>query len=115
MKKAVLVAAREYSENAKTKMFWVGLFIVPLLVFLSIKVKGFLEEKAKPTRYFVLLDHSSEFGAVVDEGLKASHQKKVDEARAVWIAMKSAGRNKEFQSPRPEFVRVPLPEDIDTS
>mgnify|MGYP003694120375 CR=1 FL=1 len=43
-----LVATREYAENAKTKGFWIGILIFPLLLMVSMKLPKFLEEKALP-------------------------------------------------------------------
>ena len=116
MRSAWLVAIREYLENAKTKGFWIGIFIVPLLFFLSLKVPRLLEEKAKPTRYFILVDRSGEFEGVVDVGMKAFYEKKVEEARKVWAALQQAGKKQEdFQPPRSLLVRVPVPEGVDAS
>ncbi len=55
MKSALLVAWREYAENAKTRGFWVGLFLFPLILFLSIQVPILLEQRATPVRYFILV------------------------------------------------------------
>jgi len=55
MKYAVLVARREYVENAKTKGFWIGMFLFPTILFLMIQVPIWLQEKATPVRYFALV------------------------------------------------------------
>ena len=57
MRAAFLVALREYAENAKTKGFWIGIFMLPLLLTASIFFQEKLE-KATPTRNFVLVDRS---------------------------------------------------------
>ena len=44
MKYAFLVAWREYAENAKTKGFWIGLFLMPAILFLSAQVPIWLQE-----------------------------------------------------------------------
>lgn len=77
MRYALLVAWREYAENAKTKGFWIGLFLMPAILFLSIQVPIWLEEKATPTRYYVLVDQSGSFGPVIDASLERSYQQKL--------------------------------------
>ena len=58
MKYIYLIAWREYSENARTKGFWLGLLLVPFIIFLSIQVPVWLQKKGTPTRYYVLADQS---------------------------------------------------------
>ena len=77
MRYAFLVACREYAENAKTKGFWIGIFLLPTILFLSIQVPIWLEKKATPVRYFVVVDQSGEFEQVIQSGLEKQYQKKV--------------------------------------
>lgn len=72
MKYAVLVAIREYIENAKTKGFWIGIMIFPVMILVAIQVPRYLE-KATPTRHFVLVDQSGKYDEVVDRGLVRYH------------------------------------------
>ena len=80
MRYAFLVAWREYAENAKTKGFWLGIFIMPLILFLSIQVPVWLEQKATPIRYYVLVDQSGSLAPIVEARLESLHQQKVLEA-----------------------------------
>jgi ABC-2 type transport system permease protein len=80
MKYAGLVARREYLETIKTRGFWVGVFMFPLILFLSISVPAWLAQKATPVRYYVLVDQSGGLAPVVDSGLEKYYQKKVLEA-----------------------------------
>jgi ABC-2 type transport system permease protein len=77
MKYAFLVAWREYAENAKTKGFWIGLFLMPAILFLSAQVPIWLEEKATPTRSFVLVDQSGNFASVIENSLERVYQQKI--------------------------------------
>lgn len=77
MNNTLLIAGREYTDNARTKGFWINLVMFPIILFASIKVPQLLEEKAKPTRHFVLVDQSGEFGSVVDAGLERHYQRDV--------------------------------------
>jgi len=89
MKYAFLVAWREYAESAKAKGFWLSIFLMPLILLLSIEVPVWLEKKATPTRYYILVDQSGQFAPVIDAALQ---------------------RHRE---PRPLYQEVPLPKDLD--
>lgn len=56
MNKAYLVALREYMENLKTKTFWIGIMIFPVILFLSICVPMWIK---KDVRKYAVIDHSS--------------------------------------------------------
>ena len=77
MKYALLVAWREYAENAKTKGFWLGIFLVPLIIFASIQVPLWLQKKGTPVRYYVLVDQSETLAPVIEARLNRSHQQQV--------------------------------------
>jgi len=80
MRCAFLVAWREYVENARTKGFWIGIFLLPLILFLSGYVPVLLERKGRPTRHFVLVDQSGQFEKTVEAALEKRHQRHVLEA-----------------------------------
>jgi ABC-2 type transport system permease protein len=63
MSKVLMVAQREVLENIKTKGFWIGIFIFPLVLTLSIFVPSLLE-KAKEVRDYAVIDQS---GWVLEE------------------------------------------------
>lgn len=77
MRNTFLVALREYVENAKTKGFWIGIFMLPLVLFLSVQVPILLEKKGAPIRYFVLADYSGEFEAIIVRELDQQYQKQL--------------------------------------
>ncbi len=84
MRYVVLVALREFLENVKTKGFWLGIFVVPLLATLGVTV-GNLVESTKPTRDFVLVDRSGAFAGAVERALDKIHQAEVLEALGDYI------------------------------
>jgi ABC-2 type transport system permease protein len=57
MRKIWQVAQREFLENVRTKSFWIGIFIFPLILGMSIAVPTLLE-KSKKARQFAVLDRS---------------------------------------------------------
>lgn len=84
MRNAWLVAFREYLENVKTKGFWIGIFIFPLLITVSLNAEKWLE-KAKPTRHFVVVDDSGKFDAAIETALDRLHQRKVLETFGKYV------------------------------
>jgi len=80
MRNALLVAFREYAENAKTKGFWIGLLLFPVMILIAMQVPRFLEERATPTRHFVLVDQSGMFQEVIDRQLVRFQTRKKQEA-----------------------------------
>jgi ABC-2 type transport system permease protein len=80
MKYAMLVAWREYAESIKAKGFWIGIFMMPVILFLTIQVPILLQEKAIPIRHFVLVDQSGGFSPAVEAALERSYQNEVIEA-----------------------------------
>jgi ABC-2 type transport system permease protein len=80
MRYAFLVAWREFVENAKTKGFWISIFLVPVMLFVSVMVPALLAAKATPTRHYVLVDKSGMLAAAVDAKLEQEHQQRILEA-----------------------------------
>src|SRR6516162_5233019 len=80
MKYILLVASREYIESVKTKGFWLGLFLFPAILFLSMQAPVWLERQATPTRYFVLLDQSGSLAPVLGPAMERSYQKELFDA-----------------------------------
>jgi len=102
MKYAFLVAWREYAENAKTRGFWIGLFMFPVIIFLSVNVSFLLETKATPVRHYVLVDQSGMFAAVVESRLEQLNPR--------W----QPGTNA-FKAAQRPFQPATLPAQIDTN
>jgi len=57
MNKALLVAGREFFENVKTKGFWFGVMLVPILYTFMFLGPAWLE-KAKSAKRYAVIDHS---------------------------------------------------------
>ena len=53
--KVVLVALREFTENLRTKAFWLGILMFPLLITVAMIVPSLLE-RAKGIRQFAVVD-----------------------------------------------------------
>jgi ABC-2 type transport system permease protein len=84
MRYTFLIALREYAENAKTKGFWIGLFMLPMILGLSIAVSAKLS-KAEPSRYFVVVDKSGAFEQPIEQAIEWQHQKSMLQALAQYV------------------------------
>jgi ABC-2 type transport system permease protein len=80
MKYALLIAWREFAESIKAKGFWIGIFTMPVILFFTIQVPVWLEQKATPVRNFVLVDRSSNYDGVVVTAIERAHARRVIEA-----------------------------------
>src|SRR5262245_34592251 len=80
MRNAFLIAWREFTENLKTKGFWIGIMIFPLIWTMAVQVPLLLDKKGTPTRNFVLVDASGEFETVVTNALHRAEQRRVLDA-----------------------------------
>jgi ABC-2 type transport system permease protein len=80
MKYAFLVAWREFTDNIRTKGFWIGICIFPIILYASFRVPIFLETKGTPTRHFVLVDQTGRFEKLITDQLDRAHQRRVLQA-----------------------------------
>lgn len=104
MKFAFLVAIREYAENAKTKGFWLGILLVPVIIFFSIQVPIWLETKGTPTRHYVLVDQSGTLAPVIESRLERLQQRQVLSALNEY-ARKHAEANGSAPPTLDDFIR----------
>jgi len=70
LRKALLVALREYHDNVRTKTFWVGILIFPVILSLAFLAPRLLE-KTKDARRYAVLDESGWLLPAVEE--RAAH------------------------------------------
>ena len=71
------VAVREYLENTKTKGFWIGIILFPVMILVFSQVPQFLEDKAVPTRHYTLIDRSGEFEELVRERIESRNRRRI--------------------------------------
>lgn len=76
MRVTLLIAWREYLENVKTKGFWIGVLLVPIVFFIIFHVSSRLAT-ATPTRYYLLVDQSGQYAAQVELAIRREHQRRV--------------------------------------
>lgn len=76
MRVALLIAWREYMENIKTKGFWLGVLLVPIVFFLIFYASSRLAT-VTPTRYYILIDQPGEYAAAIETAIRREHQRRV--------------------------------------
>lgn len=76
MRVTLLIAWREYMENIKTKGFWLGVLLVPIVFFLIYHASSRLAT-ATPTRYYMLIDQSGEYATAIEVAIRREHQRRV--------------------------------------
>ncbi|HEV7607973.1 MAG TPA: ABC transporter permease [Steroidobacteraceae bacterium] len=84
MRYTLLIALREFAENAKTKGFWIGIFILPLILALSIGVSSKLA-RSEPSRYFVVVDKSGAFAEPIERSIEWERQRSVLQALGQYV------------------------------
>lgn len=82
MRRTLLIAQREFLENVKTKGFWLGILLFPLLIVVSALLPGFLDRKATPTRQFVVIDVSGRYGPALVDAVRAEEQRRGERSAA---------------------------------
>ncbi len=85
--KILLIAQRELQENVRTKTFWIGILMLPIILIASFGVQYWLE-KNKSTRYYAVIDQS---GWVLDEVEKRAAMPDLEKVFRQALDLKRAG------------------------
>lgn len=137
-----LVGWREFMENARTKGFWFGIFLFPVLILVSGSLPVLLAKKGISTRHFILMDQSGGFAPLIRKDFQDARNREIDDA-LIQFASKTppppelsaylqgsnrldlagwkahAGTNYTrlpgFLPPKAKWLEVPPPPDIPTS
>lgn len=76
MKMIQLIALREYMENVRTKGFWVGILIFPIILTAMYFLQTALQ-RSTPTRYYLLIDQSGQYEEAVATAIDREHQSRL--------------------------------------
>lgn len=133
MKYVWRVGWREFMENARTKGFWIGILLFPLIIAVASTVPALLMAKGVSTRHFVLVDQDGSFAPIIRKELARRRQGELDEARrAMAQAANNPGAAESLEAAagpgaaatsdapsvpgktsRPAWLEVPLPKGVD--
>lgn len=96
-----LIAWREYMENVKTKGFWAGILIFPI-IFTAMYFLQTTLSNATPTRYYIFVDQSGEYSDAVETAIEREHQRRIfgefvsyllENRKEVDLDLSAAGQN----------------------
>jgi ABC-2 type transport system permease protein len=104
MRHTLLIARREFVENAKTKGFWIGIFIFPAIIAIGIAVQVWLA-RAESARHFVVVDQSGAFLESIDRSVEQLYQRSVLDALGQYV------RENRRSAPRQEIDLAAIPAD----
>ena len=90
------VALREYMENAKTKGFWIGILLFPLMIWLMLEVPRFLEEKGIPTRHVIIVAKDDVAGDISRQRLTLLNRQKSLSSLQQHLAKETADQRAEM-------------------
>lgn len=100
MRKPLLIAQREIKEQLKTKGFWIGILLFPIIIILSIAGPVFIE-RAKGVRAYAVRDSSGWLAAAVDREAAVS-----DTRRLLLEAQRRQMTNKDVATLPPALRRL---------
>ncbi len=81
MRRTLLIALREFLENVRTKGFWMGILLFPILIIVSGFLPGFLARKATATRNFVVLDPAGHYLPLISAAVAQDDRSRQNRAR----------------------------------
>ena len=102
MNKIFLVAQREYLENVRTKAFWIGIFLVPILYTAMFLGPAWIE-KSKSAKKFAVVDESGWLLEVVE-----AHILRDDLTRVLMEVGGAADEGKSLED-YPDYLREAAP------
>jgi len=86
MRIALLIAWSEFAVYAKTRGFWFGILLFPLIWIVGAQVPALLDRKGTPTRNFLLVDRTGRLEPVVEAALEKEEHRRVSEAFREWAS-----------------------------
>ena len=76
MRMILLIALREYAENVKTKGFWAGILLFPVILVAVFFFQSLLSQST-PTRHYLLIDQSGQYAEAVAAGIRQEQQRRI--------------------------------------
>jgi ABC-2 type transport system permease protein len=90
-----LIAWREYIENIRTKGFWIGVLIFPV-IFTTMYFLQVTLSNATPTRYYLLIDQSGQYARTVQTAVERDHQQRILNKFVSYLVENRKGKNLEL-------------------
>lgn len=64
-----LIALREYIENVRTRGFWIGVLLIPV-IFAGIFLFSARLADSAPVRHYILIDQSGQYEEAVESAIR---------------------------------------------
>lgn len=71
---------REFFENARTKGFWLGILLFPVIILVSGAIPVLLAKKGVSTRHYVMIDQTGEYAPKVRAEMHRQRTAEIDSA-----------------------------------
>lgn len=84
MKMIWIISMREYVENVKTKGFWIGILLFPMILTGVVFFQSILNNSA-PTRHYILIDQSGKYAEAVEAAIRQEQQRRVLQDFAAYV------------------------------
>ena len=114
MTPAFLVAQREYLENIQTKGFWIGIFMLPVML-LMFAIVPFIVESTREAKRYAVIDESGWLLAVVQHQIEAEDLAEVLRAISGSSQRAISGSSKKALSGSVQRAISGSPAKVDTS
>jgi len=92
MRRALLIATREYRQVTSTRGFWILLLALPVVFGVSALAGRWI--KSEPTAAYVLADASGRYGSVIEKRLEINQQREVLSDLATYVRRWARGPGK---------------------
>lgn len=112
MKMIWLIAAREYAENVKTKGFWIGILLFPMILVAVFFFQSMLAESA-PTRHYILIDQSGQYAPAVEAAIRQEHQRRILQEFVAYVIEHRKEANPEQTAANADAQIDQLIDDVD--
>lgn len=112
MKMIRLIAWREFTENVRTKGFWVGILLLPL-IFIGMYFLQSALSRATPVRYYLLIDQSGQYEEAVATAIEREHQRRLLREFVDYLLANRQDRNLELTAADATSTVDNLIDDVD--
>jgi ABC-2 type transport system permease protein len=108
-----LIAMREFMENVRTRGFWIGILIIPLIFIAMFFIQSRLADVAS-TRYYLIVDLSGRYRDEVEAAIDLEYQRQILTAFVSYLIANRKDGDPESSSTNSRSAADQLIDDVDT-
>ncbi len=109
-----LIAWREYMDNVRTRGFWIGILLIPVMLIGMYLAQSSLA-RSSPIRYYMLVDQSGDYRDAVDSAIELEYQRQVLQAFVNYLLDNRKERDLELTAVNATNAADQLVEDVGAS